>query len=65
MRERVFGYQMVSGRQVEVADTPIPQQLEAYCDGVILENKIKDHFHHMHPLPVHYARVQARLDKYR
>lgn len=63
MRRRVFGYQDVGSRQIYVADYPIPQQLQAYSDGVLLENAIRDTFADMGPYQPVYERLKARLAK--
>ncbi len=46
MKEMVFGYQDFDGQQIKVVNQ-IPQQLQRYCDGVILEGKIMNHFEAM------------------
>ncbi|NOT83617.1 MAG: hypothetical protein HOP02_02310 [Methylococcaceae bacterium] len=62
MQKRVFGYQMVGSAQVGVANQPIPQQLQAYCDGIILENKIKNSFNLMKMFGFSYEPLQRHLD---
>jgi hypothetical protein len=62
MRRVVFGYDAKNaGRQDHVVAQPIPQQLRAYCDGVILEDKIKDDFRSMPVFRFAYARLQERM----
>jgi hypothetical protein len=61
MGKRIFGYQDVGSRQVDV-NYPIPNLLRVYCDSV-LENKILDSFAHMTLFTSRYEALKERLGK--
>jgi len=61
MRQRVFGYQVMSGSQTSIADRPIPYRLKRWCDSV-LEFKILDRFEQMLALRSQYERLEARRE---
>lgn len=63
MQEQVFGYQEVGSKQIFVANYPMPSGLRAYCDGILLENKIYDTFARMSPYTVSYDAIKVRLAK--
>jgi hypothetical protein len=53
----------VNGRQRDIANKPIPQQLQVYCDSIILEDKIKSNFELMKQFHQEHDKLQMRISR--
>jgi len=63
MKQRVFGYNFVDGKQSEVVGRSIPHTLKWFLDVDVLEFKIHDSFSQMHSLVHMYDGLVARISR--